>query len=149
MNEQDNIGLVRQAYDAFDKGDIVRLLGTLSIDIDWRLPEIAGISFTGHRRGIANVANFFQQMSELQEPREFVTDEFIAQGSRVVVLGHWTWNIRATGDSYSDQFCHVFEIREGKIARFQEYSDTLKAALAYQPIMGREAGVAESRPSVH
>jgi ketosteroid isomerase-like protein len=149
MKELDSIGLVRQAYEAFDKGDIPRLLSTFSNDIVWTMPEIEGIKFTGNRRGIAQAAEFFEQMSEMQEPRVFVADEFIGQGDRVVVLGHCTWAIKATGDEYSDQFCHVFQVKNGKIARFQEYSDTHQAALAYQPIISRKAGKAASRPTAH
>lgn len=43
MSEQANISLLKQAYDAFDKGDIQRLLGLLAQDIEWELPEVEGI----------------------------------------------------------------------------------------------------------
>jgi ketosteroid isomerase-like protein len=152
MNEQANISLLKQAYDAFDKGDIQRLLGTFAQDIEWELPEVERIPFTGKRRGIDQVADFFRVMAECQDPREFRPDRFIAQGDEVVVFGHATFVVKATGAEYSDEWCHVFRIAGGKIASFKEYSDTYRAAQAYQP-QGVQAGAAAdkgaTRPAVH
>jgi ketosteroid isomerase-like protein len=153
MKEQDNIDLVRQCYEAFGKGDIQRLLGFFSKDIDWSVPEIEGIAFTGKRHGIDQVADFFQQMSAAQDANQFVPDEFIGQGDRVVVLGHCSWTVKTTGLDLNDEFCHVFTVSGGKILNFKEYSDTHKAALAYQPKAGvgaaAGAGATAGQPSVH
>jgi len=153
MNEQDNISLVRQGYEAFGKGDIHRLLGLFSQEIDWDLPEVEGISYTGKRHGLGQVADFFRQMGEQQAARAFVTDEFIGQGDRVVVLGHCTWTVKATGQDYSDDFCHVFTVRDGKVISFKEYADTYKAAMAYQPRPGTigagAAAAATTRTAMH
>lgn len=153
MKEQDNIGLVRQAYEAYDRGDIPRLLALFSRDIDWDMPEVEGISFTGKRKGVDEVADFFRQMAEQQEEREFKADEFIGQGDRVVVLGHCTYSVKSTGLDYSDKFCHIFTVKDGKIASFREYADTHRAALAYQPRPGTlgagAAAAASTRTSVH
>jgi ketosteroid isomerase-like protein len=152
MNEQANIELLKQAYDAYDKGDIPRLLGLCAQDIEWVLPEVEGIPFTGKRHGLAQAADFFRVLGECQEPREFRPDQFLAQGDQVVVLGHATFAVKATGAEYSDDWCHVFRIAGGKIASFREYSDTYKAAQAYQAQgagAGAAAGKGATRPAVH
>ena len=152
MSEQANISLLKQAYDAYDKGDIQRLLGLLAQDIEWELPEVEGIPFTGKRRGLAQASDFFRILAECQEPREFRPDRFIAQGDQVVVLGHGAYTVKVTGAEYSDDWCHVFRIAGGKIASFKEYCDTYKAAQAYQPQgMGTRAatGKTATRPPVH
>jgi ketosteroid isomerase-like protein len=150
MNEQANIELLKQAYDAYDKGDIQRLLSLLAQDIDWDLPEVEGIPFTGKRHGLNEVSDFFRVMAQCQEPREFKPDRFIGQGDQVIVLGHGTFTVRATGAEYSDEWCHVFRVAGGKIASFKEYCDTHKAAQAYQPQgAGAAAGKEAPRPSVH
>lgn len=152
MSEQSNISLLKQAYDAFGKGDIQTLLGLLAQDIDWELPEVEGIPFTGKRRGLAQAADFFRVLDECQETREFGPDSFLAEGDLVIVLGHGTAVVRATGIEYSDNWCHVFRIAGGKIASFREYCDTHKAAQAYQPQgarTGAAAGKGATRPSVH
>jgi ketosteroid isomerase-like protein len=152
MNEQANIGLLKQAYDAYDKGDIQRLIGLLAQDIEWELPEVEGIPFTGKRRGVDQVADFFRVMAECQEPREFRPDRFICQGDQVIVLGHGTFTVKATGAEFSSDWCHVFRVAGGKIASFKEYDDTHKAAQASRPQgagAGAAAGKGATRPAIH
>lgn len=152
MSEQANISLLKQAYAAYDKGDIQTLLSLLAQDIEWELPEVEGIPFTGKRHGLAQVSDFFRILAECQEPREFKPDRFIGQGDQVVVLGHGAYTVKATGAEYSDDWCHVFSIAGGKIASFKEYFDSNKAAQAYQPRgagAGAAAGKGATRPAIH
>jgi ketosteroid isomerase-like protein len=150
MSEQANISLLKQAYDAYDKGDIQRLLGLFAQDIEWDIPEVEGLPFTGKRHGLGQVSDFFRVMAECQEPREFMPDRFIGQGDEVVVLGHATFTVKATGAEFSEDWCHVFHIAGGKIASFKEYDDTHRAAQAYQSQgAGAAAGKDTSRPAVH
>jgi ketosteroid isomerase-like protein len=152
MNEQANIALLKQAYDAFDKGDIPRLLGIFAQDIEWDTPEVEGIPFSGKRHGIDQVAEFFRVMGDCQEAREFKPDRFIAQDDQVIVFGHCTFLVKATKAEYNDEWCHVFSVAGGKVTTFKEYTDTHKAALAYQPkgaALGAAAGAGTSRPAIH
>lgn len=148
MNEQANIELVRQGYDAFNKGDIQRLLGLFADDIEWELQEVEGIPFTGKRHGRDEVADFFRIMDECQEPQEFVADSYIAQDDQVVVLGHATFTVRATGATFSDDWCHVFGIANGKLASFKEFADTWQAVQAYR-LQRADAGGEAQRPAMH
>jgi ketosteroid isomerase-like protein len=152
MNEQANIELLKQGYEAYGKGDIQRLLGMFAQDIEWDLPEVEGIPFTGKRHGLSQVFDVFRIMGECQEPREFKPDRFIAQGDQVIVLGRGTFTVKATGAEYSNEWCHVFRIVGGKVASFKEYCDTYKAAQAYQTQgagTGAAAGKGATRPAVH
>ncbi|TPW02973.1 MAG: hypothetical protein FD125_1815 [bacterium] len=49
---------------------------------------------------------------------------FIASGDRVVALGRYTGTNRATGETLSAQFAHVFTVTAGKVTGFQQYTDT-------------------------
>jgi ketosteroid isomerase-like protein len=150
MSEQANISLLKQAYEAYEKGDIPRLLGLCAQDIEWELPEVEGIPFTGKRRGLGQVSDFFRVMAECQEPREFKPERFIGQDDQVVVLGHGSFIVKATGAEFSGDWCHVFRVAGGKIASFKEYDDTHKAAQAYQPQGARAtAGKGGARPAIH
>ncbi|WP_198117171.1 nuclear transport factor 2 family protein [Massilia rhizosphaerae] len=150
MNEQANIGLLKQAYDAYDKGDIPRLLGLLAQDIEWELPEVEGIPFTGKRHGVSQVADFFRVLADCQDTREFRADRFIGQDDQVVVLGHGTFTVKATGAEYGSDWCHVIRVAGGKIASFREYADTHRAAQAYQGQgAGAAAGKGATRPAIH
>ena len=132
MNEQENTKIVRQAYDYFKSGNIEAVLGLISNDVDWRLPKIENMPHSGTRKGITQVTEFFSTLGEVQDAKQFEPKEFIAQGDRVVALGHYIWNVKATNREYESDFVHVFTVRDGKIAGFDEYFDTTPATAAYQ-----------------
>ena len=132
MSAQENISIAQQAYANFQSGDIAALLGLLTDDIQWQLPEIENIPFTGKRQGPEQVAGFFSSLAELQDVLEFTPQTFTAQDDRVVVQGRYRWRVKATGREYAADWAHVFTIRDGKVARFHEYTDSAAAADAYR-----------------
>ncbi|HYE64783.1 MAG TPA: nuclear transport factor 2 family protein [Pyrinomonadaceae bacterium] len=132
MSEQENTRLVQQAYDNFKSGNIEALLGLFSDDITWQLPEIEGAPFAGKRSGRDQVAQFFTTLADAQEVRQFEPQEFIAQGDKVVALGHYAWRVKASGREYEADWAHAFTVRGGKIVGFHEYTDSAAAAQAYQ-----------------
>ena len=73
------------------------MLGGMAEDIEWRLPEITGVPFSGKRQGHASIREFFASVTEMQDVEEMELDTVIAQGDTVVVLGHYTWRVKATG----------------------------------------------------
>jgi ketosteroid isomerase-like protein len=131
MSEQ-NLAIVQGAYNDFKTGDIQALLARMSEDATWQLPEIAGVALAGRRTGRDSVAEFFATVARDQDVIEFSPGEFVAQGDKVVSLGHYKWRVKETGREFESDFVHVFTIRDGKIAAFREYFDTAAAAAAYQ-----------------
>ncbi len=131
MSEQ-NVAVVQQVYNNFKAGNIQALLDMLPDNVTWHLPEIEGVPFAGKRTGRDAVRDFFVGVEANQETLEFEPREFIAQGDKVVSLGHYRWRVKTTGREFSSDFAHVFTIRDGKIVSFQEYTDTASAARAYQ-----------------
>ena len=132
MREQENIGLVRQAYENFTRGEINALLGQFSDDIEWRQPGVEGAPLYRERHGREQVAEFFAELDAAEEVVTFEPREFIAQGDRVVVLGRYRFSVRETARQYESEWAHVFTVRDGKIATFQEYMDTAALRAAFQ-----------------
>lgn len=133
MGEQENIELVMRAYDTFLRGDMPALMDMFADDIEWLLDRNDDVPFAGLRRGKEEVAEFFRLIHENQHPLQFEPREFVAQGDKVVALGHYAWSVKPTDRTYESDFAEVFTIRNGKIARFREYTDTRAVAEAYQP----------------
>lgn len=131
MDEQANLGVVRQCYDAFAQGDTERLRSYFDPDISWEIPTVPGVAFSGRRQGCDQVMAFFREMGAAQETRAFQPNEFIAKGPRVVVLGHYAFMIRATGACFESDWVHLFTVRDGKITDFREFLDSHLAAAAY------------------
>jgi uncharacterized protein len=51
--------------------------------------------------------------------------EYVDGGERVVALGQYSGTYKATGKSFEAPFAHVCEVRDGKITRFMQYTDTV------------------------
>jgi len=67
----------------FGVGDIVTLLSRLDEDIDWQVQGDATVPWTGVRRGKAQVAAFFDVLSDSLTPRAFAVAVEVA-GGRIV-----------------------------------------------------------------
>jgi ketosteroid isomerase-like protein len=132
MSEQENTKLVRQAYERFKSGDIQSLLNLVSDDVEWELPNIENVPFAGKRRGREQVGEFFKSLADAQEVLHFEPEELIAQGDKVAALGYYRCCVKSTGREYEGDWAHVFTIRNGKVSKMHEYTDTAAAAAAYQ-----------------
>lgn len=133
MNENQNTQVVKQAYDKFKSGDIAGLLDLFDDDIEWELDKAENVPFTGARRGKEQVAEFFTVMRQAQHPLQFEPREFIAQGDKVVALGHYAWSVKSTDRIFESDWAEVFTIRDGKIVGFREFADTAAGVAAYKP----------------
>lgn len=133
MQEAQNTTLVQDAYAAFGRGDITALLGYFADDVVWRGVYGAGahVPTSGERRGKAAVARFFDQVAANITFSRFEPTEFIATGDKVVALGHYTATT-PLGTGFDSDFAMVFTIRNGKVARFQEFCDSAAINAAYQ-----------------
>jgi ketosteroid isomerase-like protein len=130
MSEQGNVQVVQEAYAAYKRGDIQTILDRLTKDVKWIAPGVEPIAGTYH--GPDEVARFFRQVNEISEFSSFEPDEYVAQGDRVVVLGHYQGIARNTGRVYECDWAMAFTVQDGKISKFQEYTDTAALAVALQ-----------------
>ena len=135
MSERDNTSIVKGIYDTFLKGDIPGLVDSFHDDIEWHLPEIENVPYSGSIKGRSNVEKFFQTLAEDQQVVNFDPREFIASGDRVVVLGDYTWHVIPTDKDFSGNWVHVWTVKEGKAVSFREYTDTYAVSIAHQKSM--------------
>ena len=124
MSEQENVAIVRNGYEAFGRGDLDALIDTMDANVEWTSPGPSDLATAGKRQGHQQVKQFFATVNELYDFQRFEPHTFVADGDTVVVLGEDTVTLKATGKTVSESWAHVFTIRNGKIARFQEYIDT-------------------------
>lgn len=132
MAEQDNSDVVRRVYESFRAGDIDAMLASMADDVEWQLPEIAGVPFSGKRQGHASIREFFAGVAAMQDVDVMELNTIVAQAAIVVVLGRYAWQVKATGRNFSSDFAHAFHMVDGKVGRFQEFLDTAAAAAAYE-----------------
>jgi ketosteroid isomerase-like protein len=134
MQEATNTKVVKDAYAAFGQGDIPTLLTYLADDVRWEpaVGTAAQVPFAGERQGKAQVAEFFQLVAEFERFEQFEPREFVAEGDKVVAIGHYRAVTKPTGRSFESDFVMVFTLRDGKVTRFQEFTDSagINAAFA-------------------
>lgn len=127
---EDNLSVVRRGYEAFGRGDINGLLELFDDQIRWVTPGPPALRTSGQRTGRQAVAEFFAAVNEVHDIQRFQPKEFIAQGDRIVVLGDETTRVKATGNVVELDWVHVFTMRNGKVAAFQEFFDTAAVVAA-------------------
>ena len=103
ISEQTNADVVRQAYEAFGRGDIPAMLGMLTDDVEFTMQGPAVIPWVGTYRGREGVAEFFSLLDENLEFERFEPREFVAQGDTVVVLGDERSLVKSTGRAFEDE----------------------------------------------
>jgi uncharacterized protein len=89
------------------------------------------VTQAGRRHGRAAVAEFFKQVAEATTFDTFEPREFIGQGDQVAVVGHYRGKANPTGKSYASDWVMVFEIRNGKVMRFREFTDSAQLVRVY------------------
>jgi ketosteroid isomerase-like protein len=140
MSEQDNTQIVKEAYAAFKRGDTNAILNLLADDVKWFHPGPTNIiPVAGMRHGREEVGQFFSTLDQHQEAKEFEPQEFIAQGDKVVALGHYVWRIKSNDREYASDWVHVFTLRDGKVVGFQEYYDTNACVDAFRSALAQTA----------
>jgi len=132
MDEQQNTKLIQDCYSAFLRGDIPAVLGMMSDDMDFYVPGDGAFPTAGHRRGLAEMQEFFRTLNDSVRFDAFEPLNFVAQGDLVVVLGRYTGTAKPTGRNFTMEWAMAWTVRQGKIVKFQEYTDTLAGARAFQ-----------------
>lgn len=126
-----NVDIVKGIYDAFARGDVPAVLGTFDPGIQWR--EAEGFLYADRNpyMGPQAVAEgLFQRLVSDIEGLTVAPENIIDAGDTVVAEGRYTGTIGATGTSVDAQFAHVWEFRDGRVVRFQQYTDTKQWAEA-------------------
>jgi len=124
MSEQEDLQIVHRIYDAFSSGDLAAILNLMADDVDWLFFGSAKIPWAGSRRGRSGVEQFFKAAADTFEVEAFQPDEFLIAGGTIVVLGHERMTVRATGRVVAANWAHIWQLRQSRVVRFREYSDT-------------------------
>jgi ketosteroid isomerase-like protein len=119
------LDLVLAFYAAIAAGDVPALTGLLHPDLEWT--EAEGFPYYGGtwRRPQDVVEKLLGPLMHDWDGFAAVADDFVVQGDRVVSLGAYSGTSTATGRAMRAPFAHVWRIADGKLKRFDMYTDTL------------------------
>ncbi len=122
---EENLNIARQAYDAFNRGDIDTVLSIMDPNIEWQEPDVEGLPDRGTHHGPEAVANnVFGSLVEHWDGFRVEAEEFLDAGDRVIVLGRFRGTGKATGRTLDAPYAHVWTLRDGRWVNFRDYMDT-------------------------
>jgi ketosteroid isomerase-like protein len=125
MSSDDNLKVIRTAYEAFGRGDIPAVLDLIHDDCDWGVEASGKIApYYGIRHGSNGVLAFFQELGSTFEVERFEPTAMAADADDVLAVVAYGIKSRATGKSATMNIHHHFQVVEGKVTYFRGSEDT-------------------------
>lgn len=119
-------------YAAVAQGDIPGVVNALHPDLHWT--EAEGFPyFSGTWHSPQDVVDKLL-VPLMRDWNSFTATahDFIETGDRVVSIGVYAGVAKATGNTMRAPFVHIWQVRDGKLARFDMYTDTWLVRQALQ-----------------
>jgi ketosteroid isomerase-like protein len=125
MSTDDNIKLVRTAYEAFARGDIPAVLDMIHENCDWGVDASAQIApYYGIRHGKDEILAFFQQLGSTFTVEQFEPTVLAGDGDVVLAVLAYSIKSNATGRSAAMNIFHHLRVADGKLIYFRGHEDT-------------------------
>jgi ketosteroid isomerase-like protein len=130
-----NVRLVQDVYKAFGRGEIPAVLAAFDPKIEWRQAEgnpyePGGKAWVGPD---AVLQKLFMRIGAEWDAFTIHTKQVHDAGDAVVVEGRYTGTFKPTGKALDAQMCHVWKVRDGRIASFQQFLDTAQLQAVMRP----------------
>ncbi|MBL0373224.1 nuclear transport factor 2 family protein [Rhizobium sp. KVB221] len=121
--------LVRDHYAANDRKDLEGMLADIAPDCRWT--EMDGFPCAGTYVGPeAIVEHVFMPLGAAFDNYTFTLERLLDAGDAAVAVGNYTATHKATGKAMNVRVVHVWGASDGKIRRFEHFTDTLRVAEA-------------------
>ncbi len=121
-------------YEAMGRGDIPSAIGILDPKIVWNEAENFVYADQSPYHGVDTLlSGLFARLGGEWDGFSAVPHEIVDGGETVVALGRYGGVYKATGAKVDAQFVHVFRFKDGKVASFQQYTDTAQFKQAVGP----------------
>ncbi|MBF2004903.1 MAG: nuclear transport factor 2 family protein [Chlorogloeopsis fritschii C42_A2020_084] len=126
-----NLDIVKRLYTAFSDRDQNTILQIFDPNIEWIQNE--GFPGGGRYCGVDAILNdVFAKFRSEWETWQAVVEEWLDAGDTIIALGEYRGTYKSTGKSTKAAFAHVYRLKDNRIVKFQQYTDTLKVAEAMQ-----------------
>ena len=121
--------VVKSHYDANDRRDMAGMLADITPQTEWI--EMAGFPCAGTYHGPdAIVKNVFMALGAMFDDYTFTLERLLDAGHDVVGIGTYTARHKKTGKALNARVVHVWKVKDGKVKRFEQFTDTLLVAQA-------------------
>lgn len=120
--------IIKGIYESFATGNVPAILGAFDESMSWT--EAEGFMYAGTYVGAnAIVENVFMRLATEWEGFAAVPTKFVDGGDgNVVSFGTYSGKYLKTDKSINVPFAHEWELRDGKVVKFVQHTDTLVIA---------------------
>jgi ketosteroid isomerase-like protein len=121
----ENVELVKQGYEAFNRGDLDAAFELLDPDIEWVTDS--RVPFAGTYRGHAEVRGLLRDQMEVFGDVTMEPYELFESGDKIVTFVRQRATGHASGAEIEIVVGHLWTVRDGKAVRFQGFPEREKA----------------------
>lgn len=119
-----NLDIVSAHYAASAQGNIDGMMAHVSPQVRWT--EMAGFPCAGTWVGPQAVAdNVFAVLGRDWIGYRFELQSLIDGGEHIIGVGSYHGTCRATGKDMQARVAHVWQLQDGKVVAFEQFTDTL------------------------
>jgi ketosteroid isomerase-like protein len=117
-----NRAIVEGAYDDFASGNVEAFLSILDPEVTWTDAE--GYPYAGTYVGPdALLEGLISRIGAEWENYVVEPEVLVADGDRVVAIGTYRGTYKATGRSVQAPFAHVWQLADGRVVTFRQFTD--------------------------
>ncbi|PIW31755.1 MAG: ketosteroid isomerase, partial [Nitrosopumilales archaeon CG15_BIG_FIL_POST_REV_8_21_14_020_37_12] len=119
-----NVELVKKFYDAFKNKDMKKIHQLCDEELEWN--TLRGMPHGGKYVGLKSIfEDYFTNMFSNFKEFHAMPDEFLESENHVIVIGRYQ-GISKKEKTFDVPFSHIYEIRNNKIFKFRQFTDTQK-----------------------
>lgn len=122
---QENVNTVHGMYEAFGKGDIPSVIAALDPEVEWW--EAENFIYADNNPYVgpnAVLEGVFMRIGSEWDGFTVSPKEVLNAGDTVIGQGYYSGTYKKSGRQVRAQFAHFFSFRDGKVIKFQQYTDT-------------------------
>ena len=128
--------IVRELYDAYGKGDGLRVAQFLHDDIEWVIyAPVDVFPFAGVRRGREAVFGAMADIAANYLLRSYLPEVIIVDGDRAAIMSDVHFVQKSSGRALRFRLANFLRVVDGRVIEFREFIDTFDAV---EQALGRE-----------
>lgn len=126
------LDIIRSHYEASARGDLDGMLADMHPQVRWT--EAAGFPYAGTYIGRDAIARgVFARIAQDWDGFGFHLEQLVGSDGTVVATGSYRGTCRSTGRALDVRTAHVWQLAEGRVTAFEQFTDTLLIDRAWDP----------------
>ncbi|WP_448113707.1 nuclear transport factor 2 family protein [Mesorhizobium amorphae] len=124
-----NYEAIKAHYAGSDSKDLAAMMAPITDRTAWT--EMAGFPYAGTYVGtVAIIEGVFKRIGDEWEGYTFTLERLVDGGSTILGIGTYSGTYKRTGKPMKARVVHVWDVEDGKVLRFEQFTDTKLVAQA-------------------